>query len=124
MKDVEAAKDDRPHPLQPPERKSSFAVTGRGGAGNITDSDTIARSTTQNANVTPGMQERKPSKTGYLGRGGVGNYKDEDAEKAAAQAARRASENANRNHQEAVEMVDMTLKEPDPVHLSRGEDGI
>ncbi len=69
------------------------------------------------------MQERKPSKTGYLGRGGVGNYKDEDAEKAAAQAARRATEKANR-HQEAVEMVDMTIREPEPAHLSGGEDNV
>ena len=70
------------------------------------------------------MQERKPSKTGYLGRGGVGNYKDEDAEKVAAQAARRASENMARQHQEAVEMVDMTLREPEPAHLSAGDDNV
>ena len=61
------------------------------------------------------MQERRSSKTGYQGRGGAGNYKDEDAEKAAEEA-RRASLNA-KMHQEAVEMVDMTLKEPEQAHV-------
>ena len=84
--------------------------------GNLTDRDTLAKATTQNANVTPGMQERRPSKTGYQGRGGAGNYKDEDAEKAAAQA-RRASESAQKQYQEAVEMIDMTFREPEQAHL-------
>ena len=64
------------------------------------------------------MGERRLSKNGYQGRGGAGNYVDNKVE-IASQQIKRADVNA-KIHQEAVEMVDMTLKEPEQAHV-RGQ---
>ena len=118
IKDLEAQVEARPPPAQDL-RKSSVVYAGRGGAGNITDTQKLTKPTSKNTNPTAGGQERRPSMNPYQGRGGAGNYNDGSAEKVA-QHAKQANMHA-KIHQEAVEMVDMTLKEPEQVHL-KGQD--
>ena len=95
-----------------------FSTAGRGGAGNVTTRDILAAGTTANIDVTPSLQENKPSELGYHGRGGAGNYRTPAPEK------RRSGEKMileaqEKAHQRVVKDVEMGLKEPEKVHLGR-----
>ena len=96
--------------------RAEYAHSGRGGAGNCLNASELTKATKENSDVTPALQERKPSVVGYSGRGGVGNYKSGDLERS--QEKRRASELQEKVHTQAVKDVDMALKEPEKAHLA------
>ena len=96
--------------------RAEYAHSGRGGAGNYLSASELAKTTKENSDVIPALQERKPSVVGYSGRGGVGNYKSGDVERRLEQ--RRASEIQEKVHTQAVKDVDMALKEPEKAHLA------
>ena len=99
-----------------PKVRAEYAHSGRGGAGNYLNASELARATKENSDVTPALQERKPSVVGYSGRGGVGNYQSGDVERTLKE--RRASEFQEKVHTQVVKDVEMALKEPEKAHLA------
>ena len=95
--------------------QAGYAHSGRGGLGNYTIASELTKSTTENSDVTPALQESKPSVVGYSGRGGVGNYQNGDAQREMQE--RRASEIQEKIHERVVKDVEMALKEPEKAHL-------
>ena len=96
--------------------RAEYAHAGRGGAGNYVNASELMRATKENSDVTPALQERRPSVVGYSGRGGMGNYKSGDVERSLEE--RRASEIQEKAHTQAVKDVEMALKEPEKAHLA------
>ena len=96
--------------------RAEYAHSGRGGAGNYVNAGELMRATKENSDVTPALQERRPSVVGYSGRGGVGNYKSGDVERRSEE--RRASEVQEKVHTQVVKDVEMALKEPEKAHLA------
>ena len=96
--------------------RAEYAHSGRGGAGNYVNASELTKATKENSDVTPALQERRPSVVGYSGRGGVGNYKSGDVERSLEE--RRASEAQEKVHSEVVKDVEMALKEPEKAHLA------
>ena len=96
--------------------RAEYAHSGRGGAGNYLNASELTRATKENSDVTPALQERKPSVVGYSGRGGVGNYKSGDVEKRLEE--RKASEIQEKVHTQVMKDVEVTLKEPEKAHLA------
>ena len=96
--------------------RAEYAHSGRGGAGNYLNASELMRATKENSDVTPALQERKPSVVGYSGRGGVGNYQGGDVEKRLEEI--RASDIQEKVHTQVVKDVEMALKEPEKAHLA------
>ncbi len=96
--------------------RAEYAHSGRGGAGNYLNASELTRATKENSDVTPALQERKPSVVGYSGRGGVGNYKSGDVARRLEE--RGASEIQEKVHTQVVKDVEMALKEPEKAHLA------
>ena len=97
--------------------KSEYAHSGRGGAGNYTETTTLAEATAQATDVTPALEETKPPQTGYYGRGGAGNYRIGNSE--SRENDMKAMEAQDRLHQQVVKDVETGLKEPEKAHLGR-----
>lgn len=97
--------------------RAEYAHSGRGGAGNYTDADKLAKTTAAMANVTPALRETKPPKVGHYGRGGAGNYRDKSADASREEDTRAKSETKEKVHQQVVRDVESSLKEPEKAHL-------
>lgn len=116
LKDLEAQQiPSNVTPEDIEQSRSGYARSGRGGAGNYTDSTKLATATAATTNVTPSLQESKPPEVGHYGRGGAGNWRDRDAE--IKENERRQSEAREKVHRQVVQDVEYGLKEPERAHL-------
>ena len=97
-------------------RRSEYAYSGRGGAGNIRKEGQPGAGTDSSPR-SPASRETTVSEIGYSGRGGAGNFRAGEVEKKRVEAAIRAKEARDKAHEEIARDVEIGLKPPESAHL-------
>lgn len=116
LQDIEAQRTaTKITPEDDEKSRAEYVHSGRGGAGNYTNSSILAAATAENVGVNQSLSESKPPETGYYGRGGAGNYRSGEAEKE--QEEKTKSKVREKAHQQVVNDIEMGLMEPEKAHL-------
>ncbi|KAL9102493.1 MAG: hypothetical protein Q9163_002358 [Psora crenata] len=117
QRDTEAQRPTQPRqPNTEDLSQPRYATSGRGGAGNLTDTCTLAAVTRGTVDVTAALQETKPPEAGHYGRGGAGNYCGSLSRPSGRDQSGPSDAWEKKPYGEGEE-IEMSLREPEKAHL-------